>query len=249
MPIEPTVQAAVDKRVDLLRNVPVFANLNDTELLKLSKDLRLKSYAKNQVIFHQGDHGQELYIILKGKVRIVKITPTGDETTLLIFAQNDVFGEFAVIDGNPRAATARAIEDTQLLALTKTQFDTHCLTMPELAKGMTRLLTGKLRWTIAYAEAIAQYDVAARLLHLLLLYNEKFGQAQDSNGRYLLDLSMRQAELASLVGARREWVSRILQDWRKRGLIEYDSGKILILDLPRVEAERNQRIAGVSSVW
>lgn len=242
-------EAVVNKRVDLLKNVPLLAKLTETELVRLIEDLRPKFYGKNQVIFHQGDPGHELYIILKGKVRIAKITPTGDETTLLIFAENDIFGEFAVIDGNPRAATARVIEDTHLLALGKDEFDAHCLRMPELAKGMSRLLTEKLRWTAAYAEAMAQYDVAARLLHLLLLYNEKFGQEQESGRRYVLDLSLRQAELASLVGARREWVSRILQDWRKRGLIEYISGKIIILDLSRVKAERDQRIALLSSVW
>ena len=58
---------------------------------------------------------------------------------------------------------------------------------------------------------------------------------------YELDLGLSQADLATLVGARREWVNRILQDWRKRGLIEYDSGKIIILDLPRVQAELDSR--------
>jgi CRP/FNR family cyclic AMP-dependent transcriptional regulator len=244
-----STQSVVSKRLDLLRNVPLFANITDTELASLLDDLRPKSYRKNQVIFHQGDPGQEMYIILKGKVRIIKVTPTGDETTLLIFAENDIFGEFAVIDGNPRAATARAIDDTQLLAMGKQEFTAHCQTIPELALAMARLLTGKIRWTAAYAEAVAQYDVAARLLHLILLYNEKFGEEQEMGGGYVLDLSMRHAELASLVGTRREWISRILKDWRNRGLIEYDSGKIIIPDLPKVQAERDRHIALTSSVW
>ena len=65
----------------------------------------------------------------------------------------------------------------------------------------------------------------------------------------MLDLSLNQADLASLVGARREWVNRILRDWRQRGLIEYNAGRITILDLPRVEAERDSRIETFRERW
>lgn len=108
----------------------------------------------------------------------------------------------------------------------------HMREMPNLALGVARLLVSKVRWTAAYAETIAQYDAAGRLLHILLLYNQQFVQEQEADKRYLLDLSLNQTDLASLVGARREWVNRILQDWRKRGLIECQAGKLIILDLP-----------------
>lgn len=110
--------------------------------------------------------------------------------------------------------------------------------------SLNRLLIEKLRWTAAYAAAAAQYDAAARLLHILLLYNEKFGEEVLPGKKYVLDFSLNQTDLASLVGARREWVNRLLSDWRKRGLIEYEAGKIIILDLPRVERERDDRIEG-----
>jgi CRP-like cAMP-binding protein len=99
-----------------------------------------------------------------------------------------------------------------------------------------------LRWTAAYAEAIAQFDAAGRLLHILLLYNKQFGREVEAGKRYVLDLSMNQADLASLVGARREWINRILQDWRRRGLLEHEDGKITLLDLPAVVRERDSRI-------
>jgi CRP-like cAMP-binding protein len=115
-------------------------------------------------------------------------------------------------------------------------------TMPALAIEMTRLVISKVRWTATYAETIAQYDAAGRLLHILLLYNEQFGQEIEPGKRYMVDLAMNQADLASLIGARREWVNRLLQDWHKRGLINFDSGRITILDLPRVVEERDSRI-------
>jgi CRP-like cAMP-binding protein len=107
---------------------------------------------------------------------------------------------------------------------------------------MSRLLASKLRWTAAYAETIAQYDAAGRLLHILLLYNEQFGEELEPGKRYMLDLSLSQTDLASLVGARREWVNRLLREWQKQGLLEYQAGKIMILDLPKVQRERDRRI-------
>jgi CRP-like cAMP-binding protein len=122
------------------------------------------------------------------------------------------------------------------------QFLYYMRRMPDLATAMNRLLVEKTRWTAAYAETIAQFDAAGRLLHILLLYNEKMGQEIEPGKRYLLDLGLNQTDLASLVGARREWVNRLLRDWQRRGLIEVKAGQITILDLPLVEDERDSRI-------
>ena len=109
---------------------------------------------------------------------------------------------------------------------------------------MSHMLVGKLRWTAAYAEAAAQYDAARRLLHILLLYNRKFGRELEPGKKYELDLGLTHTDLGSLVGTGREWVSRLLSKWRSKGLIDVDNGVITILDLPRVEAERNRWIQG-----
>ena len=115
--------------------------------------------------------------------------------------------------------------------------------MPELAMGMLRFLVDKIRMTTAYAESIAQYDTAGRLLHIFLYYKDLFGKEIKAEKQYEIHLSMNQSDLASLVGARREWVNRILRNWKKQGLIDYRQGKITILDLPAVEEERDRRIA------
>jgi CRP-like cAMP-binding protein len=83
---------------------------------------------------------------------------------------------------------------------------------------------------------------AGRLLHILLQYNEQLAEEVEAGKRYVLDLGLNQADLASLVGARREWVNRLLQDWRRRGLIEHQAGRITILDLPAAQRERDSRI-------
>lgn len=225
-----------------LRKVPLFANLSDGELRALAVDFRLREYQKEETIFRQGDYSRELYVVERGKVRIFRISPSGNETSINIFATYEIIGEFATIDEQPRSATAKAVGECALLEIAGSKFLQHMRAMPDLALGMNRLLAGKVRWTAAYAEAIAQYDAAGRLLHILLLYNEQFGEEVEEGKRYVLDLALNQGDLASLVGARREWINRILQYWRSQGLIEHQPGKIVILDLPRAQQERDRRI-------
>jgi len=175
-------------------------------------------------------------------VRIFRLTPSGLETTLTILGTGDLVGEFAAIDQQARSASARAIEKCALLQMSSDVFFQHVREQPNLALGLMHVLVAKTRWTAAYAETIARYDAAGRLLHILLLFNERFGEEQQSGQRYLLDLGLNQTDLASLVGVRREWVNRILQYWSKKKLIEYEGGKLIILDLARVKQERDSRL-------
>ena len=230
------------ERINFLKTVPLFSELRDSDVKILAQDLHLKVYGKGDMVFHQGDESREMYIVVEGKMRIFKTSPSGSETSITILADGDVIGEFATIDRQPRSATAKAIVKTTLLQIMGSQFLYHMRRMPDLAIAMNRLLVEKMRWTADYAETIAQFDAAGRLLHILLLYNEKMGREIEPGKRYLLDLGLNQTDLASLVGARREWVNRLLRDWQRRGLIEVKAGQITILDLLLVEDERDSRI-------
>ncbi len=228
-------------RTAFLKQITLFAQLDEPDLVTLSQELVLREYAKGEIIFRQGDPSGHLFIVSRGKVRIFRMSPAGNETSINLFSRFDIFGEFAILDGEPRSATAQAIEACALLAMPGEKFLEYLDQMPKLAMGMIRLLVSKARWTAAYAETIAQYDAAGRLLHLLLLYCEQFGEEEIPGKRYVIDLGLNQTDLASLVGARREWVNHLLQQWSKRGILEYGSGRIVILDLPRVKEERDSR--------
>jgi CRP/FNR family transcriptional regulator, cyclic AMP receptor protein len=235
-------QQTVARRVALIKEIPLFAGLSEKDLVTIVTDLRLKEYGKNDLIFRQGDESRELYIVLKGKVRIYKISPSGDETSIDIFSTADVFGELAAMDSEPRNAAAQAVGVVSLLLMPQERFLYHLRTLPGLAFNLARLLGQKLRWTSAFAESVAQFDAAGRLLHILLHHVTRYGQEIEPGKRYLVNLALNQSDLASMVGARREWVNRLLNDWRRRGLLEFENGVITILDLPRVEAERDSRI-------
>lgn len=225
-----------------LWQVPLFAKLKEAGLKRLARDFRRREFAKGDVIFRQNDPSQALYLVIEGKVRIFKVTPAGHETSINIFSSGDILGEVACVDTKPRSATAIAIARCVVWEMDGETFVGHMQAQPELSLQMARLLAAKLRWTAAYAETVAQFDATGRLLHILLLYNEQFGEELEAGKRYQLDLSLGQTDLASLVGIRRERVNRLLREWHLQGLLEYQAGKIIILDLPKVEQERDRRI-------
>jgi CRP-like cAMP-binding protein len=230
------------RHIDFLKQVPLFAELKEVDLRILANDFRPRAYEKDATIFRQDDNSRELYVVFEGRVRIFTLSPAGNETSISIFSTGAVIGELAALDHQPRSATAKAIGRCTLLEMDGDRCVQRMREMPDLALNIARLLAGKVRWTSEYAETIAQYDAAGRLLHILLVYNEQFGHAIEVGKCYELDLALNQSDLASLVGARREWVNRILHDWQQRGLIDYKAGKIIILDLPRVRHERDTRI-------
>ncbi len=243
--------AKLEKRLMMLREMDVFAGLREADLTALLDDLHLREYARDDVIFRQGDESRQVYFVLRGKVRVFRISPSGAETSIDIFSANDVLGELAALDNQPRSASAKAITAVSLLTMAQEHFVRHLQAMPGLALGLARVLARKLRWTSAYAESIAQFDAAGRLLHIILLNNERYGEKGADGLGSIVNIGLNQSDLASMIGARREWVNRILSDWRKRGLLEFDNGVITILDLPRVIAERDSRLEAIqmSDEW
>ena len=85
--------------------------------MTVAQDFQTGEYPQNSIIFRQGDASRKLYVILKGKVRIYKVSPTGNETSINIFSVGDVIGEFATVDNQPRSATAKAIDDCAVTAV------------------------------------------------------------------------------------------------------------------------------------
>lgn len=252
-----------EKRIAMLKEMTVFSGIRDGDLSTILEDLRLREYQRDDLIFRQGDESRQVYFVLKGKVRVYRISPSGSETSIDIFSMHDVLGELSALDNQPRSATAKAITTVSLLSMAQESFTHHLESTPGLALGLARVLSRKLRWTSAYAESIAQFDAAGRLLHIILLNNERYGEPLPVDGQVqgapktgarkqsVVNIGLNQTDLASMIGARREWVNRILSDWRKRGLLEFENGVITILDVQRVVEERDSRLEAnhMSDEW
>jgi len=232
-----TEKEILSQRLNFLENVAPFAGLKRSELLIAADKFKPKKYKKKEIIFHQEDDSRSAFIIMEGTVRVVRINQGGNETTINVYSQYDIIGEFSAIDELPRSSMVQAVEDCILLQIDRKELLHLIREMPDFAVGFVNLLVQKLRWTTFFAETIAQYNTPGRLLFIILHFKERLGKVIIRNKQYEIHLHMNQADLASLVGARREWVNRILKGWSERGLIKHEKGIITVLDLPAVEAE------------
>jgi uncharacterized membrane protein len=139
--------AVDDVTLEELRSVPLFASLDDDEAGTLRELLQVRDVERGTPIFRAGDVGDAMYLIESGRIRISVRDAEGNEVTLAELAQGDFFGEMAILDGQPRAADAVAIEATRLAVLLREDFIAFVQRNPGVALEMMAALTMRLRQT------------------------------------------------------------------------------------------------------
>ena len=211
----------------ILRRSALFGELESVELERVAQLARTRSVGKDSVIFMQGDPGDALYGIARGKVLISLSTPEGKEFSLNLLEAGDVFGEIALLDGHPRTANARTLEETQLVVIQRANFTRLVEQHPNVALHLLRLLCGRLRWSAQLIEEFSLLSVPARLARRLLTLGQLLGRPGHDGGTVL---GIAQAELAQFLGVSRQVVNQHLQEWRRQGWIALGRGKVILLD-------------------
>src|SRR5690554_4499501 len=150
-----------------VRQVSLFRTLDEAHVQRLSKHLRERRYRKGELIFDQGDPGDCLYVIVSGRVRIYLTSPDGREATIRILESGTSFGELAVLDRAPRAASAATLDDTVTLVLLRDDFMQILRDSFPLVQHVLGLLTEMVRYNTSYAERLAFLSVPGRVAALL----------------------------------------------------------------------------------
>ena len=196
-----------------------------------------RRYRRNEVIFHEGDPGDSLHVLVEGRVKITRMSAEGNEAIVVVLAPGDTFGELVLLDGAVRSATATAIEPTETVTMTRADF----AALVEGSSAFRWHVLGGIahrirRLTDQLAEAHF-LDLAGRLaLQLTRLAEEQApGQVVDVP----LRTSLTQSDLAAMVGGTRQRVNQILGDFDDEGLIRNEGGRLVVCDV-----ERLQRRAG-----
>lgn len=217
----------------ILRQIPIFSELDASSLARLASHCVPRSVAAGFVLFTTGEACRGLYIIESGRVRIYRISAEGREQVLHIEGPGRPVAELPLFDGGAYPASAVTTEPSRLLFLPRADFEQLYRSNPDVAQAIIRALGKRLRHLVHVTETLAFRDVAARLAMLLAGYAESAGRATPDGIEVALGRT--QEELALEIGAARESVSRALKQLAKRGLIaptERDS--ILIPDLERL---------------
>ncbi len=185
-------------------------------------------FAAGRTIFHEGDPGDRVYIIIAGKVKISLRGPGGRTNLRAIMGPTDVFGELAVFDPGPRTCTATAITDVRTVWLDRATLRAWMAQWPAIAEQLLRVLSRRLRNTDDELIDLVSSDVAARVARQLLLLAERFGTPEGDALRVVHELS--QDEMAQLVGADRTSVNRALRRFASRGWIVAEGKAVLIVE-------------------
>ncbi len=214
--------------IRLLRKVPLFESLDAEDLRALLEIIRTREYPRGAVLVSQGDPGDEFVILLEGSVKVELLTPEGKELTLTMLNAFQFFGELALFDDMPRSATVSALEETRVMVLGKHDFHRMLETHPRMFFPILRQLTRRLRTLTEDVASLAYLDAYSRVARKLLLLADQLG-VRTSSDEVLIPHPLTHQELANLVGATRETVTKILNEMKDKGLLSIDQHRITLL--------------------
>ena len=206
---------------DILRNVPLFAGLPEGALAALAARLRRRTLPAGTPVVYKGDPSGSLYLIDSGRVKVHQATASGSEVILNILGPGDFFGEMSLLDGQPRSADISTLEPSALLLLEGDALRDLLTDQPAAAWTLLQILSRRVRDANMQAEMMMTRDVPGRVAACLLRLAETQGTALPG-GSLRVNVSLTQSDIAALIGATRERVSRALTAFRESGAIQWD---------------------------
>src|SRR2546430_2977442 len=225
---------ATENEAIYLKQVPLFAGLADEDIRGLMALAKRRTFRSGEVIFHREDPGQVLYMIKDGKVKISLISPDDQEISLVVFGKGEYFGDLALLDGLPRSADAIALEKVECYTLQRSDFQKAIMKNPKIAIQVLEVLSKRIRSTDQMVEDLIFLDVYGRVAKKLLELAETHSVPVDDGLR--IDVRLTQQELASMVGASRESVNKVMGYFMDKKIISTDKHRITlhrIADLKR----------------
>lgn len=224
----------IDHDAVLLARSELFEGLPARDRARIVGLCSRKLLTARQVVFHQGEPGREMYIVVSGKLKVSVTSADGKELSFFIFSQGDVFGELALLDGERRSATVTAIGPCELLVLRLEAFKALLKEHQSIGLRLLSILAGRVRATTALYESSVFIEIPGRLAARLLELAAEHGEATADG--VLIDLKLSQYELGTLVNASRESVNKQLKAWEEQGIVRLCQGRILLTEPHVLEA-------------
>jgi len=222
---------AEQSAIELLRSVPLFADLEEGELERFSQVAVGRSIPAGTRVFHEGDSSDACYIVREGSFRVTREHSDGRAITLATLGPGEIFGELAMLDGDKRSASAEALTDGELLALPATDVLALLARHPEIGMKLVAGLVRRLRAANVRISRQSFQTVPSRVAGILAQLSS---EAEDGDGPTSVTIRMNQSDLAQLAGTSRESVSRFLAELERAGVVECGRGRVTVLDPPKL---------------
>jgi len=213
---------------DFLKYVPIFSELNEDTLEKISKLGIQKSFKKDSVILFEHETGSALFVIISGKVKVSRVSDDGKEVILTILGDSDFFGEMAILDGLARSANVTAMEDSELFIIQRSDFLDLLHNHPEISITLLQELTQRLRSADMKIKSLSLKDAEGKVATVILQLADDVGKIKQ--GTVEIEKLPFQHDLANMAGTSRETISRTLHSFAKKGLVELDGSRLRIIN-------------------
>jgi CRP/FNR family cyclic AMP-dependent transcriptional regulator len=220
-----------DFAIEALGRCPLFSGLGPEPLQAIAQTLRRRRFRRGEVLFHEGDPGDSLFIVASGAVKVVVPSEEGDEAILATLRRGDFLGELALLDGAPRSASAIALEATETMALPRDRFKALVASEPVIRDALLSSLAGELRRLTAHVAELHFLDLTGRLAARLARLAEEHG-TREADGSIRLDAPLTQSDLAAMIGATRQSVNKLLGEFEEEGLLRLERDSIVVADVP-----------------
>jgi len=210
-----------------IRDLPLLARLPDDDLKALASRGRVRRFNAGTTIFHEGDPGDAIYVVVDGRIRMSRLSGSGTEATLALIGPGDCTGELSLFDGKPRSATATAMQATRTFVVSREDFVNWIKERPGASLALLETLSLRIRRTNEIVTDLVFLDLPHRLAkHLLTLASAH----ADGHSARRPRLQVTQGELASMLGVSRESVNKQLNQFSRDGWITLSRGAVTIDD-------------------
>jgi CRP/FNR family transcriptional regulator, cyclic AMP receptor protein len=220
----------------ILRKTPLFAGLTEEELRALAARASKKSYPTGALLFGEGDPCTGLFLVASGRIRIFKLSSGGREQVLAVEGPGSSFAELPVFDGGNYPAAAAALEDTEVIFISRKDFQNFCREHPDVALKLIAVVGSRLRRLVGIIEELSFTTVRQRLIALILRLAQAAG-TPSVEGLHV-ELTKSHQQLAAELGTVRELISRNLSRLQAEGFLEVDGRNIIVKDLAGLKREQ-----------
>ncbi len=220
-------------RRESLARVPAFSGLEQRDLDQLAQATHTTKLQPKEELFHKGDEGTQLYVIVSGRCRVVATSMDGSDAQFTIMNPGEVIGEVTLFGGGERSATVTAVDECELLSLDRRDFFPVLRSNPDVAIQLLEVLAQRLRRVSEQMEDTLFLGLPARLAKKLLSLAEQYGRPAQDGVR--IDMHLSQSELGTMVGTSRESVNKQMRAWEEAGLVRSTRGSITLLKPGKLE--------------
>jgi CRP/FNR family transcriptional regulator len=221
----------------ILRKTTLFASLTEQEMGALRARVNNRHFHRGELLFSEGDSCTGLFLVAKGKIRIFKMSATGREQVLAIEGPGSSFAELPVFDGGNYPASASALEDTEVLFISRKDFQNFCRQHPEVALKVLAVVGSRLRRLVGIIEDLSFTTVRQRLIAVILRMVQVSGTSSKEGVH--VELTMSHQDLAAELGTVRELVSRNLSRLQAEGFLEVEGRRIVVKDAAGLRREQS----------